>query len=305
MPHEIQKHLIKKRLTGKTGKERIEEIKKIELELPGYNTGPYGEIKKWLKEETKKAKTTVRIKHQDWLGIERQGDRQFVLVGYPSVGKSSLINKLSGLQTKIADYAFTTLKPIPGIIRINGADFQIVDLPGLIEGATDDVGGGKRLIGIVKNADGILLMHDLVTPFEDLEKIAKELKKAKITKPTIVIGNKIDLAGARKNFEKLKQKFPNLSVIGISTITGEGLKKLKEELWNLSGFIRIYLKDDEPMILEKGSTINDLLEKIHKDLIKKFKFAKINGKSAKFPNQQVGLTHILEDEDKVEFVLEI
>jgi len=305
IPHEIQRQIINKRLTGKTGKARIEEIRDIESGLPRYKDGPYADIKKWLKDEVKKAKTISRIKHLDWLGVQRQGDMQFMLVGCPSSGKSSLINKLSGLQTKIAAYAFTTLKPLPGTVRINGADFQIVDLPGLLEGAVDDVGGGRRLIGLVKTADGILLMHDLSAPINETDKLVTELKKAQIEKLTIVIGNKIDLAGARENFEKLKQRFSDCPVIGISTITGEGLEDLKKKLWELSKLIRVYLKDDEePMILKKESTVQDLLEKIHKDLVKKFKFANVTGKSAKFPNQQVGLMHVFEDEDRVEFVLE-
>lgn len=306
LPHLIQMQKIKERLHDLDGKVKLKEIKKIQSELPNFNTGPYVKIKQWLKEEIKKTKTKSKIKHQDWLGVKRQGIRQFVLVGYPSVGKSSLIKKLSGLQTKVAAYAFTTLKPIPGVVNINGAYFQIVDLPGIIEGAGEDVGGGRRLIGIIKNTDGIILMHDLSKPLKELEKIVKELKKANIQKPTLIIGNKIDLKGAKENLKKLKKRFSNNTVLGLS-VTNDNLNNLKETLWKMSNLIKVFTikKDKEPVILEQDSTIKDFVEMIHKDLIKEFKSAKVTGPSAKFSNQTVGLSHVLKDEDVVEIMTKI
>ncbi|MCR4285007.1 MAG: GTP-binding protein [archaeon] len=305
IPHIIQMRLIKQRLKNLDGRAKLKEIKKVLDEMPKYNTGPYGEIRKWVRDQATKTKTKSEIKHQDWLGVKKQGDRQLVLVGKPSVGKSSLIQKLSGVQTKIASYEFTTLEPIPAAIKINGATFQIVDLPGLIKGATEDVGGGKRLIGIVKQTDGILLMSDLSKPIDELDELIGELNKSEINKPTIIIGNKIDLEKARKGLQILKKKFPKLKVIGISTITEEGFEELKKEIWNLSGLIRIFPNNEnEPMILDKSSTVKDFAEKVHKDLIKKFRHAIVSGTSTKFDNQQVGISHILEDMDKIELVLE-
>ncbi len=305
VPHVVQKQLIKKRLLGKEGKVRLKEIKQIESELPRYNTGPYVELRRWLKEEAKKTKTRSKVKHQDWLDIKKQGIRQFVLVGSPNVGKSSLIHELSGLQTKIASYEFTTLKPIPGVVNINGAYFQIVDLPGLVEGATEDTGGGKRLIGIVKNTDGILLMHDLSKPLKEIDKVLGELIKAEIKKPMIIIGNKIDLDNGKKELNKLKKKFPGKTVIGLSNLTKKGINELKKELWKKSGLIRAYPKGKEiPIILEKNSTVHDFVGKIHKSLVDKFKLARVTGESSKFANQQVGLNHILKDKDVIEVVFE-
>jgi len=301
LPPDIQKRKIRKRLLGLDGKARLTEIKKILGELPGYNTGPYGQIRKSLMKEIKTTKTRSKIKHQDWLGVPRQGHKQFCLVGAPSSGKSSLLSKLSGMEIKIADYEFTTLKPIPAVVKLNGAQIQIVDLPGLIEGATEDAGGGKRLIGIVKNTDGVLFMIDLTKDYSRAEKVYNELIKAEIHKPIIFIGNKIDSPSAKENAIELKKKFKNL--IFLSTLTGEGIEDLKKEIWEKSNLMRIYTeKTEEPMILERGSSVEDLVRGIHKNLLGNFKGAIINGKSAKFPNQKVGLSHILEDEDRVNIV---
>jgi len=301
LPPDIQKQKIRKRLIGLEGKAKLSEIKKILDELPGYKTGDYGKIRKSLMKEIETTKTRSKIKHQDWLGVPRQGHKQFCLVGTPSAGKSSLLAKLSGMQIKTAEYEFTTLKPIPAVVKLNGAQIQIVDLPGLIEGATEDAGGGKRLIGIVKNTDGILFMIDLTKNYSKAEKVYNELIKAEINKPIIFIGSKIDSPLAKENAEKLKKKFKDL--ILLSTITNEGIEELKNRIWEESNLIRIYTeKTNEPMILEKGSSVKDLVKGIHKNLLENFKEAVLNGKSAKFPNQKVGLSHLLEDEDRIKII---
>jgi uncharacterized protein len=121
LPPDVQKRLIRKRLIGLEGKARLKEIKQILEELPGYKTGDYGVIRKDLLKEIETTKIRSKIKHQDWLGVLRQGHKQFCLVGSPSAGKSSLLAKLSGMDIKTAEYEFTTLKPIPAVIKLNGA----------------------------------------------------------------------------------------------------------------------------------------------------------------------------------------
>lgn len=236
--------------------------------------------------------------------MKKEGHRQFVLVGCPNIGKSSLIKHMSGLQTEIAGYEFTTLKPIPGIVNINGANFQIVDLPGLVEGASDDTGEGKRFLGIVRTSDGIILMHDLTKPLSDVEKMVRELEKASIDRPMIVVGSKLDMEGSRKNLEALKQRFPAYPVIGLSNETGEGHEELKQELWRCSRLIRVFPKDEEsPVVLEKESTVRDFVRSIHTSMVERFKSARVTGPSSKFPNQQVGINHELEDTDRVEVIV--
>jgi uncharacterized protein len=303
LPPDVQKRLIRKRLVGLEGKARLKEIKQILEELPGYKTGDYGIIRKDLLKEIETTKTRSKIKHQDWLGVPRQGHKQFCLVGSPSAGKSSLLAKLSGMDIKTAEYEFTTLKPIPAVIKLNGAQIQIVDLPGLIEGATEDAGGGKRLIGIVKNTDGILFMIDLTKDSSKAQKVYNELIKAEINKPIIFIGSKIDSSQAKENLTRIKKKFKE--ILPISIITEEGIPELKKEIWDKSNLIRIYTDDpNEPMILDKDSSVQDLINHIHKDLQEEFREAIISGPSAKFSNQRVGLSHILQDEDKVKVVTE-
>jgi len=96
--------------------------------------------------------------------VRKSGDATVVLIGLPSVGKSTLLGKLTGKQSKAAAYAFTTLKCIPGIMEHKGAKIQILDLPGIIEGAKDGKGRGREIIAVARNSDLILMLVEAMHP---------------------------------------------------------------------------------------------------------------------------------------------
>ena len=92
--------------------------------------------------------------------VEKNGNARCVMIGFPSVGKSSLLNQLCGTTSEAAAYEFTTLTCIPGVLFINNAKMQLLDLPGIIEGAADGKGRGKQVIAVGKTADVILMVLD-------------------------------------------------------------------------------------------------------------------------------------------------
>ena len=107
--------------------------------------------------------------------VKRSGDARIGLFGFPSVGKSTLLNSLTGSTSKVAAYEFTTLTPIPGILSIHGAKIQILDLPGIIEGAADGVGKGRQVIAIARTCSLILMVLDGLQSLDLLKILEKEL----------------------------------------------------------------------------------------------------------------------------------
>jgi len=298
-PHMVVYREIKDRIRGKSGSARISELRKVLAELPGYKSGPYADIRNWVLEQIDKTKTASKIKHQDWIGVRKEGEAQIALVGPPNTGKSSLVKELTGIQIKIADYAFTTLKPIPAIMKLKDVEIQLIDFPGLIEGAYEDRGGGRRLLGIIREINGIIYVHDATRDPSELRAIINEVKKAGISRPSVILFNKIDLVD-RKKLDEMIKEFPDFETVPISVKIRYNIERVKEIIWSMSGLMRVFTKDGQSVALKRGSTVRNFAEKIHKEFLENFKSARIWGPSAKFDGQTVGLDHVLEDDDRVE-----
>ncbi|CAH8304360.1 unnamed protein product [Eruca vesicaria subsp. sativa] len=107
--------------------------------------------------------------------VTKSGDSRVGLVGFPSVGKSTLLNKLTGTFSEVASYEFTTLTCIPGVITYRGAKIQLLDLPGIIEGAKDGKGRGRQVISTARTCNCILIVLDAIKPITHKRLIEKEL----------------------------------------------------------------------------------------------------------------------------------
>src|ERR671931_2330224 len=180
MPHRTQMQVIKRRLVGKEGAERIRELRAILAELPNYRSGPYADIRKWVNAELETTRGRARVVHRDSIAVRREGAAQVALVGAPNAGKSSLLQALSNVQIKTGAYAFTTTRPVPALTRIRGVLVQLVEIPGLIEGASDGRGGGRALLGVLRGADAMVLCQDATAPVDALRGIRAELHAARI-----------------------------------------------------------------------------------------------------------------------------
>src|SRR5690348_17077734 len=174
MPHRTQMQVIKRRLVGKEGAERVRELRTILAELPNYRSGPYADIRKWVNAQLEETRTRGRVVHRDSIAVRREGAAQIALVGPPNAGKSSLLQALSNIQIKTGAYAFTTTRPVPALTRVGGVLVQLVEIPGLIEGASAGRGGARPLLGVLRGADAILFCHDADAPVEQLQAVMDE-----------------------------------------------------------------------------------------------------------------------------------
>jgi len=345
-----------------------EKIKEIEEEIrkTPYNKATSHHIGKLraklarLREEAQRGRAKAGGKGA---GVKKAGDATVVLVGFPSVGKSTLLNQLTDAKAEVGSYDFTTLEVIPGMMLYRGARIQLLDIPGLIEGAAEGKGRGREVLSVVRNADLILLVTD-VHNMQHLPEIERELYRAGIRldvpPPLITIEKKdrggIDVSSTCKlteldedmikvvleenkvrnasvvvkedlTFDRLIDSVsknrcycPSLKVVNkvdvkrpegikgpfvaISAKTGKNLAELKDEIFEKLDLMRVYLKPkgreadlEEPMILRKGATVEEVCSRLHRDLREGFKSARVWGSSAKFGGQKVGLGHVLQDGD--------
>ncbi len=161
------------------------------------------------------------------------------LVGLPNAGKSTLLSVVSAARPKIADYPFTTLEPQLGVVRIDeDASFVLVDVPGLIEGASQGAGLGDRFLRHVERTRVLIHLLDGAKPIDevlaDKATIENELaawNAALPQKPTLLVVTKLDLPDARETYETLREELPG--VRGISSATNEGVRDLMYAAWDM------------------------------------------------------------------------
>ena len=168
------------------------------------------------------------------------------LIGYPNVGKSSIISRISNAHPKVANYPFTTLVPNLGVVVVDstsGTSFIVADVPGLIKGASEGKGLGNIFLKHVERCEVIVHVLDLSgsdgrDPLQDYFDIRKELEffnKDLATKPEVIVGNKCDLL-SDEELQSVKQRLEDKlgkKLITVSTVTGTGLDELKHAIWNI------------------------------------------------------------------------
>jgi small GTP-binding protein len=306
MPHRTFAQVAKRRLQGTEGSERVRVINALIAELPDYRNGPYADLRKWLNGELERTRVRAKTIHRDSIAVRREGAAQVALVGPPNAGKSSLLQALSEIQIKTGDYAFTTLRPVPALTRINGVLVQLVEIPGLIEGAAAGRGDGKALLGVLRGADAIVFCQATAADPGELRTVLDEVAAAGIEKPAVLAATKLDDAQAG-DLERLAGRFPAFDVVGVSVLDDASLDAFRRAVWALTGLIRVFLRhageiEDEPVALRPGATVVEVADTIHHELAAACRGAHVWGPSSRFPGQRVGRDHEVEDGDTIEII---
>jgi ribosome-interacting GTPase 1 len=252
--------------------------------------------------------------------VPREGAGQVALVGPPNSGKSTLLAMLTNAEPDIADYPFTTRKPLPGMMEFENIKIQLVDLPPLAPAWTEG-----WVFALVRNADLALVVVDLADDdvLEQVEQVKAQLAEHKIRlagqptaqsaddplveKRALLVGNKDDLDGAKERAALLSELYAaELPVLTISAATGSNLEALRRALYDGLRIVRVYTKSpgkkpdfDAPFVLKRGATVLDVAEAVHKDIAAGLKFAKIWG-ADKFDGQRVTRDYVVQDGDVIE-----
>ncbi len=251
--------------------------------------------------------------------VRREGAGQWVLLGPPNAGKSSLLAALTHAHPEVGEYPFTTRAPLPGMMEFEDVQVQLVDTPAVAEGHTE-----PYLPNLAHEADGVLLVVDVgadgaeasAALLHDLLARARVWPRSRPLpsdapsflqpKPILVLGNKAE--GDDGTFAALAREAigADLPFFAVSAHAGAGLEPLREVLFRELRKIRVYPKEpgkkpdhDHPFVLPAGATIHDLAVHVHKEIAERMKFARIWG-HAKFDGQQVDRHHVLADKDVVE-----
>jgi len=256
---------------ARTIKEKLEALKKMQATMPKHkgSEGLQKEIKtKISKYKELLAKNSKQKKGSGKsLSIKKEGAAMICILGTTNSGKSTLLKKLTNANVLIADYPFTTKKPEVGILDYYGIKLQIIEIPAIVENF-EETELGPSMLAIIKQSDLLIVTF--------------------------------------KSKDELKLINKELYDVDINRVYYYNQEDIKDLIWNNLNLIKVYTKqpgkekDFPPIALKKNSTVKDLAEHIHKDFLRKFDFARIWGKG-KFQGQRVGLNHVLEDEDIVEF----
>ena len=203
-----------------------------------------------------------------WVRLELKVIADVGLVGFPNVGKSTLLSRVTNARPKIANYHFTTLNPNLGVVDLDGGrGFVIADIPGLIEGASEGVGLGHEFLRHIERTKVIIHMVDAAStegrdPVADIKAINEELRAYNpelLKRPQVIAANKIDAIYTDDETENpvdvIKKAFEpeGIKVYPISAVTGQGLKELLYYVRELLDSMT-----DEPVMFEKGRTWNSL-----------------------------------------------
>ncbi len=307
IPHQEMRRIIKRRIHGTEGTERIQILKALLEEFPGYYSGPYGDLRKWVNQLIDEARIRRSVKHSDEFRVPKDGCAQVVLVGPPNAGKSTLLRNLTGRPVEVGDYRFTTLRPAAGVVNVGGARVQLLDLPGLVAGAREGAGGGRALLGCIRAADA--LVYCLPAESEGFLEgllVYEEIQAAGIGLMSAVLLTKADLPDASWFEAEARAVFPALPLERVSQ--DADLQAAVQMIWNMLDLIRIWpcpkgRRAEEPVVIPAGSTVEDFMNELDRRWVERFRIARVSGPSARFAGQPVGLAHELADDDAVSIQL--
>lgn len=251
--------------------------------------------------------------------FDKEGAGQIVVIGPPNTGKSSLVAKLTNAVPQVADFPHTTWKPTLGIAPYENIQFQLIDTPPISDEYTDPL-----MVDLLRRADMLAVVLDLKADvlqqqedtlrilgewriFAEGTRIPEDLKKPPFRKKILLLVNKVDDEKDLEDFQVfLELAEVSIPCMDMSVTKGRNLMAFIEKTYEMLSIIRVYTrapgKDPDhasPFVLRKGSRLDDLAEKVHKDFKSRLKYARLWGKAV-FDGQMVQRDYVLQEGDVAE-----
>ena len=257
--------------------EKLKALQKMLSTAPKHKgTGP---LLKNIKERIKKykdlaSKEKKSKKGSSFLSIKKEGAARVCIIGLTNTGKSTLLSKMTNARPLISEVEHTTKMHEIGILDYKGVKIQVIEIPAITENF-NEIKHGLFFLSVIRESDLLIIA---LNNKSELDFIKRELRENDIDRRFIM-------------YQK------------------EDAKEVIEDIWKHLDLIKIYTKQPgkkkeyPPVALKKGSMIKDIAEEVHKDFIKRFKFARVWGNSIKHQGAKAGLDHKLSDEDVVELHL--
>ncbi len=257
---------------AKTPQEKLKALQKVLAASPNHKSSE--KLRSGIKQKIAKLREQIETRSKKKGGsssfsIKKDGAAQVCLIGTTSSGKTTFLNKITKLNAKIGTHPFTTTKPEIGTLDYKGIKIQIVEIPAITKDYVVQE-KGPMFLAILKQADLVVIFGKNK---EEISLVLKELRENEVNTPYIIYFDDLDMI---------------------------------EIIWKNIGMVKIYTKqpgrekDFPPIAFKKGAIVKDLANILHKDFVKKFKFARVWGKSVKFAGQTVGLNYELKDDDSIE-----
>ncbi len=311
---------------ARTDKERLALLKKMLAIMPKHKGTDklQADVKRKisrLRQDIQKGKKTGKSTFT--YHVPREGEAQVYLSGAPNTGKSTIVSMLTNAKVQVADYPFSTRVPLPGMLIFENIQFQLVDMPPV---STEYM--ATWVPAIMRNGDACLLVFDLSSDdmLDQIELVLEELERHHLVLSnapsseddtagimrlkTILVGTHADMFESGDPVEMVTELYADrFPIISFSALSDGGDLAIAGELYSLLGLLRVYSRTrwrkpdlTQPIVLNKGSTVEEFARIIHKELAVNMKFARVWG-AGKIDGQQVQKDFVLDEGDVIEIHL--
>ncbi|MFH1007713.1 MAG: GTPase [Candidatus Latescibacterota bacterium] len=308
---------------AETPEDKIKALREMFAVMPKHKGTDHlqADLKKRIAQLTREAQQKPQIARADSKDhVVREGAGQVALVGIPNSGKSSIVASLTHAHAKVAEFPMSTFDALPGMMPFEDIQIQLIDLPPLSEAYTP-----SWVYNVIRTVDLILLTVDLSmeSPEEQVLTLmgfledahmsliggdgAEDFGASVLEKRTLFVGTKYDAEGAGSRLEELSGLYgEEFRIVPVSVEAGVHVESMKRALFEGLHVVRIYTKMPRkepdmamPYVLPVGSTVVDVAQAIHRELVGRLKYARIWG-SEKYQGQQVQRDYVVADGDVIE-----